>query len=93
MFKLSISTECTYVAAAVESPLYRHTVFMAGRVVYVKNLVPVLLLCFSARSPMWLGPFQFSLTLDTLILKTRPTELRVASSALSRAPCGHGRCS
>ena len=28
---------------------------------------------------------------DTLILKTSPTELRVASSALPRAPCGHGR--
>ena len=30
---------------------------------------------------------------DTLILKTSPTELRVASSALPRAPCDHGRCS
>ena len=28
---------------------------------------------------------------DTLILKTRPTELRVAPSALPRASCGHGR--
>ena len=36
-----------------------------------------------------LVPFQD----DTLILKTRPTELRVAPSALPRAPCGHGRCS
>ena len=27
---------------------------------------------------------------DTLILKTRPTELRVAPSAIARAPCGHG---
>ena len=30
---------------------------------------------------------------DTLILKTSPTELRVALSALPRTPCGHGRCS
>ena len=30
---------------------------------------------------------------DTLKLKTSPTELRVAPSALPRAPCGHGRCS
>ena len=30
---------------------------------------------------------------DTLILKTHPTELCVAPSALPRAPSGHGRCS
>ena len=28
---------------------------------------------------------------DTLILKTRPTELRVAPSGIPRASCGHGR--
>ena len=37
---------------------------------------------------LWLVPIHS----DTLILKTRPTELRVAPSALPRAPCGHGRC-
>ena len=40
-------------------------------------------------TPLWLVPFHS----DTLILKTSPTELRVAPSALPRAPCGHGRCS
>ena len=35
----------------------------------------------------WLVPIHS----DTLILKTRPTELRVAPSALPRASCGHGR--
>ena len=36
---------------------------------------------------IWLVPIHS----DTLILKTRPTELRVAPSALPRASCGHGR--
>ena len=34
-----------------------------------------------------------SFAADTLILKTHPTELCVAPSALPRAPSGHGRCS
>ena len=36
---------------------------------------------------VWLVPIHS----DTLILKTRPTELRVAPSGAPRASCGHGR--
>ena len=58
---------------------------------------PAIMFCGASDNMGRLVPFhiQRRFTLHALILKTSvpTTELRVASSALPRAPCGHGRCS